>query len=172
MNLLIGIVLVAALLALLAPVAVAAFRANRNRGIPLVGLANIAEGTHAGGITKLTDAAQALRFALVKVGTDGDHVAVAGAADTPYGVCTDEAAAAEEPVNVQPLATAHGTMRVVNDATGALAVGDQLVPAAAGKVKKIAAGAGNYYVVGIAMQTAAADGDVLEIIPIGSWKTQ
>lgn len=138
-----------------------------------VALANIAEGQRlTGNITRKTDAAIATRFLLGKVGTDGDHIAVAGASDTPYGVITDEAGAAEDLVNVAILACTQGTLKVVNDATGAIAVGDVIVPAASGKVKKIAAGAGNYYVVGIAMQTAAADGDQFEIAPIGSWKTQ
>lgn len=173
MNILtiLAVMIVMAVLCLLATAVAKMVRGKINH-TPLVGLANIAEGTREGGLTKYADAAQTLRFALVKVGTDGDHVAVAGASDTPYGVCTDEAAAAEDIVNVVPLACANGTVKVVNDATGAIAVGDLLVPAASGKVKKIAAGAGNYYVVGMAMQTASADGDVMEIIPIGAWKTQ
>jgi hypothetical protein len=139
----------------------------------LVPLANIAEGTHElGRLTKFSDGAIGSRFLLVKAGTDSDHVALAGAADTPYGVCIDEAAAAEEEVGIRALACAGATVKVTNDATGALVFGDILVPAASGKVKKIAAGAGNYYVVGMAIQAAAADGDILEIIPIGSWKTQ
>jgi hypothetical protein len=172
-TLLIGIGLVALLLAFILLTALAAFHAGRLKGVPLVGLANIAEGIHAGGqFTKLTDAAHALRFLLVKPGTDGDHIAIAGAADFPYAVCTDEAAAAEAEVNVQALACSPNTVKVVNDATGAIAVGDNIVPAANGKVKKMAAGAGNYFWVGVAMQTAAADGDIFEIIPIGAGKTQ
>jgi hypothetical protein len=164
--------LVAMLLAFIVLAAFAAYRAGRAKGIYLVGMANIAEGTRQGGITKFTDAAHTLRFLLVKFGSDANHVAIAGAADTPWGVCTDEAAAAEEEVNAQPLACCQGTIKLVNDATGALAVGDLVVPAASGKTKKIAAGAGNYYVVGMVVQAATSDGDVYEAIPIGAWKTQ
>lgn len=136
--------------------------------------ANLAEGVHNNGkITKLTDAAFTSRFLLFKLGSDGNHVAVAGAADTPYGVCSDESAAAEAEVNIQCLACAGQTMRVQTDGSGALVVGDVLVPAAAGQVKKIAAGAGNYYVVGIVLNAPATTaGEVFEIIPIGAWKTQ
>jgi hypothetical protein len=147
------------------------WRGARNVMRPRVALANIAEGTR-GSLTKFSDGVIGSRFLLVKAGSDSDHIALSGAGDTPYGVCTDEASAAEEEVNVNPLACVHQTQKATNDATGAIAFGDLLVPAASGKVKKIAAGAGNYYVVGMAIQPAAADGDIFEIIPIGSWKTQ
>lgn len=136
--------------------------------------ANIAEGIHdKGKVTKLVDAALATRYLCVKLGTDGNHVAIAGAADTPYGVAQDEAAAAEDPVNVQCLACAGQTMKVQTDASGALAVGDLVVPAAAGQVKKLAAGAGNYYIVGMVLNAPTTTaGELFEIIPIGAWKTQ
>lgn len=141
---------------------------------PRVALANIAEGTHGMGVFNFrTDAAHASRYLLVKRGTDDAHVAIAGAADVPLYICTDEGAAAEEPVACQALAAARGSVKAVTDGSTALAAGDVLVPAASGKVKKIAAGAGNYYVVGIATAAVAAtDGDELEMIPIGAWKTQ
>lgn len=144
----------------------------RRRG--RVALANIAEGIHGSGIfTFRTDAAHSARNLLVKRGSDDAHVAIAGASDTPLYVCSDEASAAEEPVACQALACAGTTIKLVNDGTGALAAGDVIVPAANGKAKKIAAGAGNYYVVGIAVgAVAATDGEVFEAIPVGSWKTQ
>lgn len=139
-----------------------------------VSLANIAEGTHGAGIfTFRTDAAHSLRYLLLKRGTDDAHVAIAGASDTPLYVGLDEAGAAEEPIACQALACSNGTIKLVSDGTGALAAGDVIVPAASGKAKKIAAGAGNYYVVGIAVATVAAtDGEIFEAIPVGSWKTQ
>src|ERR1043165_2609897 len=54
-----------------------------------VRLANIAEGTHDGNITKAVDAAITERFLLAKIGSAADRVAVAGAADIPIGVITD-----------------------------------------------------------------------------------
>lgn len=170
MNLLWMIIMVAVIA--LAMVGLIKRATVNGKGVPLVGLANIAEGTHDGSLTKYSDGAIASRFLLVKAGTDSDHIALSGATDTPYGVCTDEASAAEEEVNVNLLACNKQTQKVTNDATGAIAFGDLLVPAANGKVKKIAAGAGNYYVVGMALQAAAADGDIFEMAPIGAWKTQ
>jgi hypothetical protein len=58
-----------------------------------VRLANIAEGTHDGRITKGVDAAITERYLLGKIGSASDRVAVCGASDTPIGVITDEAAA-------------------------------------------------------------------------------
>jgi hypothetical protein len=137
-----------------------------------VNLANIAEGQRlTGNISKRSDGALG-RWLMVKPGSDSDHVVVATATDSPYGVVTDEATAAEDPVNVAFLASANGTLKAVNDGTGALAFGDYLVPAAAGKVKKLAAGAGNYYIVGTCLQASTGDGDVFEFLPIGAWKTQ
>ena len=139
-----------------------------------VALANIAEGTHQNGILNFrADAALASRYLLLKRGSDDAHVAVAGASDKPLYVALDEAAAAEDPVACQAIACACGTIKLVTNGAGALAAGDDLVPAAGGKVAKIPAGAGNYYVVGIATAAVAAtDGDQREAIPIGAWKTQ
>jgi hypothetical protein len=146
--------------------------AHRARG--RTALSNIAEGTHQSGILNFrADAALASRYLLVKRGSDDAHVAVAGAADAPLYVALDEAGAAEDPVACQAIGCCAGTVKLVTNGAGVLAAGDILVPAAGGKVAKIAAGAGNYYVVGIATAAVAAtDGDQLEAIPIGAWKTQ
>lgn len=152
-------------------------RLARTLALPrdVIALANASEsGVHEGGrITRKTDAAIATRNLLVKVGSDANHVALAGAGEQAIGVCTDEAGAAEDLVNVQLLACADRTVLVVTNGAGAIAAGDVVVAAANGKVAKIAAGAGNYYVVGIALEApATADGEKFEIIPIGAWKTQ
>lgn len=136
--------------------------------------ANIGEGTReSGNITKLTDAALASRFLLVIKGTDDAHVAVAASTDEPWGCVTDEAAGAEEPVNVAILSCKAGTIRMVTDGGGALAIGDNLVPATGGKVKIAGTTAATkYFIVGKAMSAAAAtDGIEVEVAPIGAWKT-
>jgi len=137
-------------------------------------LANIAEGVHQNGVFNFrSDAAIATRYLLGKRGSDDAHVAIAGAADMPLYVIQDEASAAEEPVACQAIACAAGSIRLVSNGAGALAAGDILVPAANGKVAKISASAGNYYVVGIATAAVAAtDGEIVEAIPIGAWRTQ
>src|ERR1043165_2690090 len=79
-----------------------------------VRLANIAEGAHDGNITKAVDAAITERFLLAKVGSASDRVAVCGAADTPIGVITDEAAAVADIVNVALLGSAGRTGSIVS----------------------------------------------------------
>jgi hypothetical protein len=133
---------------------------NAVRGGDTLALANIAEGTHHGSITKKTDAAIATRYLLGKFGTDVDHVAVCGASDMPLGIISDEASAAEELVAVQFLSATDKTRKCV--ASEAIAITDELYTAANGKVQNLPAGAGTYYKVGRPLQAAAADGDVIE----------
>lgn len=134
------------------------------RHTKMVHCANIAEGQHAGTITYKTDAAITTRFLVGKIGTDAAHIAVAGAADIPLGVITDEAAAAEELVSVAVLGCAGTTLKVV--ASAAIAAGAFVVADAGGKVKTLPATTGTYYILGRALNAAAADGDTVEIDPI------
>lgn len=137
---------------------------NLVRGSNLVVCCNIAEGVHGDGcVSKLTDAAIALRNVLVKIGSDISHVAVTTAAtEIPLGVANDEASAAEENVNVQLLGAKQGTILMV--ASAPITAGDLLQAAAAGKVATLGTGgAGTYYIVGRALNAAAADGDLVEV---------
>lgn len=127
-----------------------------------VRLANIAEGTHDGNITKAVDAAVGERFVLAKVGSAADRVAICGSADAPIGVITDEATGAGEIVNVALLGARPGTVRMV--AAGAIAQGALLEPAANGRAQTLGAGTGTHHVVGRALDAAAA-GDVIEVDP-------
>lgn len=126
-------------------------------------LANIAEGTHDGNITKAVDAAITERFLLAKIGSAADRVAVAGAADTPIGIITDEAAAAGDLVNVALLGARPSTLRMV--ASGAIAQGALIEPAASGRVQTLGAGAGTHHIVGRALDAATNAGDVIEVDP-------
>lgn len=128
-----------------------------------VRLANIAEGTHGGAITKEVDAAITERFLLAKIGSAANRVAVCGSADTPIGVITDEAAATADIVNVALLGSARSTLRMV--ASAAIAQGALLEPAANGRVATLGAGVGTHHVVGRALDAAANAGDVIEVDP-------
>jgi|GEM_PF-1357186 len=128
-----------------------------------VRLANIADGSHDGNITKAVDAAITERFLLAKIGSAADRVAVAGAADIPIGVITDEAAAAADLVNVALFGSARSTLRMV--ASGAISQGALLEPAASGRVQTLGAGAGTHHVVGRALDAASNAGDVIEVDP-------
>jgi hypothetical protein len=128
-----------------------------------VTLANIAEGTHAGNLTKATDVVITERFLLAKVGSASDRVNVAGAADTPIGVITDEAAAVGDIVNVALLGSSRTTLRMV--ASAAIAQGALLEPAASGRVATLGVGVGTHHVVGRALDAAVNAGDVIEVDP-------
>jgi len=132
----------------------------------LVCLSNIAEGVHGDGcITKKSDAIQALRHVLVKIGSDIDHVAVTTAnTENPLGVCNDEAAAIEDNVNVQVLGAKSGTILV--RAHAALDAGDLLVPAAAGRAQTIdGLSSVSVYIVGRALNAATDQDDLVEMAP-------
>jgi hypothetical protein len=123
--------------------------------------ANIAEGTRpTGNFTKLTDTAIGTRNFLVKIGSDSDHVAASAAnTDIPLGVCTDEAPASEELVNVALLGVANGTLRVVLG--GTVAAGDMLQSNGDGTAIKLLTTTGTFYNIGRALQ-AGVSGDVIE----------
>ena len=129
-----------------------------------VRLANTAEGTHEGGLTKFTDAAITERWLLGKIGSAADRIAVCGVGDTPIGVISDEAAAAAEAVSVNLLGSSRGTVRMV--ASAAITQGALLEPAASGRVATLGGGVGSHHVVGRALDAAAAAGDVIEVDPM------
>lgn len=127
-------------------------------------LANIAEGQHLAsqGITYEADGAITERNLLIKRGGAANRVTLCGAADTPIGVCSDEAAAAGDPVNVRTF-NSDLTLHVV--ASGAIAQDVLLEPAANGRVATLGVGAGTHHVVGRALNAAAAAGDIIEMAP-------
>jgi hypothetical protein len=136
----------------------------RNRHRPgSVRLANIAEGTHGSGrITKLTDAAISGRYRVVKFGSDSAHVAVAIATDTfPIGIVTDEASAAELPVNVALFGQTEGTIKIL--LAGTVAAGDEIEATTGGAGLKLPITTGTYYPFGRAL-AAGVSGDTVEIM--------
>jgi hypothetical protein len=136
--------------------------ASRPRGHQLSALVNIAEGFQPAKKTYLTDAAVAQRYLLAKHGTDASHAGICGVGDIPLGIYTDEATAAEEGVNVDKFGLSdEGKLGI---ASGAIAVGEYLVPGAAGTVRKLPTAAGTYYIIGRAT-SAAADTEKVEYTP-------
>jgi hypothetical protein len=125
-----------------------------------VRLANIAEGTHPHGVlNKLADVAITQRFLLYKVGSDIDHIAVAGATDLAIGTVDDEVATADITdtyVSLNLLGKGNGTKRMV--ANAAITAGARVFQAASGKVAP-----SGTRCVGVALMAAAADGDVIEV---------
>jgi hypothetical protein len=125
--------------------------------------ANIAEGVNSDAKTLLSDAASATENLLVKIGSDANHFAIAGASDLPIGTQLGTPAAAEESVAIGLLGAAHRTRLMV--ASEAISAGEAVFAAANGKVQDIPAGAGTYYQVGVALTAASADGDIIEVDP-------
>ena len=135
----------------------------RTAGKKLTSLANVAEGFFAGHKTYLSTAAIGSRYLLAKPGADAAHADVAVAADIPFGVFTDEAVGAEEPVNVNLLGTHHSTQLMV--ASGVIALGAFVVADAAGKIRTLPATTGTYYIIGRALTASAALNDLVVVDP-------
>jgi hypothetical protein len=153
-----------ALSALLAAVLACAWLVKRYRGSKL--FANTYNAPNAGrdstGVkTMLADGA-ITRGWVVKFGTDEDHVAATSAATSiGIGVALDEAEAAEDPISVAILGAYVGTLKVV--AGAAITIDDFVQGTTAGKTITWAA---TGYCIGVALQTAQAAGDIIEIAPL------
>lgn len=121
-------------------------------------------GTHAaGGISMLASAAITTRYRLVKKGATALHIAIPTAtADEPIGVCEDQPAAAEDPVNVIMLGAHAGTVPMV--AGGTITDGADLYMTSNGSVVVKPTAAGTYWGVGSA-RGAWGINNVLEVIP-------
>lgn len=159
------------LLILLAAIALAAVVFLFLRGFrkPLLPMANIAEGTHDGSVTRLTDAAIATRHLLFAVGSDGNHIAACGVAGIPVGTVNDEADAAEEQVGVLLLGKGPTKLMVASEA---ITAGEAVYTAANGKVQDLpVVTTAACYHVGYALTAAAADGDLIEVQDCAPIKT-
>lgn len=143
----------------------------------LLTLANdINSGTRPDGIvTGTTDAALG-RYRLVKQGATATSFAVAGTSDTPIGITLDETSNTTDLTSVRLLAAGQGTVMAISDGTAAIARGDQLVPGTSGGVRTIGAGAGNFIVIGIALEAvgngATGTDAQFEMIPLQSFRTK
>lgn len=121
-------------------------------------------GTRKGSRPYYSSAAIAAKYLLGKLGADKSHIAVlAATSDEPIGIITDEASAAEEPVDVEFLGITERTLPMV--AGEAITLGADLYATAAGKVGVKPTTAGTYWKVGKALEPADADGDVIEVLP-------
>jgi hypothetical protein len=121
--------------------------------------ANVAEGTHEGSATFL--AAEPIGTAHVLVALQGNEVHPAASGELPIGVVTDEAAAAEDPVNVQLLG---GNSTVLIGAAAPISAGTFVIGAANGKIIPLPATAGTHRVVGIALTSATLAGEMVEVL--------
>ncbi|MDD2763481.1 MAG: DUF2190 family protein [Opitutaceae bacterium] len=135
---------------------------RRGRLIPAINTLPGNVGTSKHSRRYLASAAVATRYLLAKLGADAEHIAVVAAtSDQPIGVMTDEAAAAEDPINVELLGVTGRTLPLV--AAGAIATGADVYQTAAGKVDVKPTAAGTYWRIGTALTAATADGDPIEV---------
>lgn len=124
---------------------------------------NIGEGFFPGSRTYKLDAALTARHLLVKAGSDAQSVTLAGAADIPIGVATDEGAIGDY-VAVDFFGSAKSTKLGI--ASGAIANGAFIVADANGKVRTLPGSAGTYYIIGRALNATTTDGDPIQFDPI------
>lgn len=109
------------------------------------------------------DAVMATRNLLVKVGSDASHAAViSAAANEPLGLCTDEAAAAEDPIAVAMLGVADKTVPMV--AQGTIAANVDVYSYGDGTVTTVPTAAGTFWKVGKS-RTASTAGLEIEVEP-------
>ena len=122
---------------------------------------NIAEGTHAGSITMTAEEAVDQPNLVVKAGASDGGFSVAGVADKPLGICSDEGAAGDKLAVLLP-GSAESTM--ICRAAGSVNAGESVYTAANGKVSSAAADGS--YKIGVAL-CSAASGGVVEVDPQG-----
>jgi len=96
------------------------------------------------------------KYALVQIESDGDIITNV-LATRPIGVAQEEAFATQDIIPVKML-NASGTQKMI--ASVVLTTGDPCFTAAAGKVGDTASTA---RLVGIALETSTADGDIIEV---------
>ena len=113
------------------------------------------EGTRA--FPCATDISKARLLTLAGTG----NVAHASASGKPVGVSL-YAVSAGDTVSVK-LINSQGTFEI--EAAGAIDLGDPVYAAASGKVQALPADAGDYQRIGIAVEAATADGDIIEVLP-------
>lgn len=110
----------------------------------------------------LTILAGAALAAKILVKLSGGEALVNTASDIPVGV-NDYAVADAENASVKTL-NSSGTLEMV--ASGAITINADVYADADGKVSALPGDAGTYYKVGVAVEAATADGDIIEVLPV------
>ena len=117
-----------------------------------------------GCIKTFTAGAAFLAHALVKLSSGKVVKSTATATDDPVGIAEYAAEADGDEVAVRLLNT-DGTVEMV--AAGAVTSGTIVYAAADGKVQTLPVAAATYRQIGIALEAATADGDIIEVLPYG-----
>jgi len=101
--------------------------------------------------------------ALVKLSSGAVVLNTAASTDDPIGVAMDKKSAGD--VVAVSFLKSGGSLEMV--AAGAISAGAVVYASADGKVQALPAAAATYRQVGIALEAATADGDVIEVLPYG-----
>ena len=119
-------------------------------------------GKHADGMVPMAaEEAITTRYLRVKKGTAANGILIAGAGERTWGICQDEPASGDK-ATVAMMGATKGTEIMI--AGAACTAGAKVYGIAGGKVSgTYASGA---YCEGIAVTTAAADGDRVEVVPM------
>lgn len=111
-----------------------------------------------GGVTK---------GAVCKLSSGAVVLCTATATDNPVGIALYAAAAAE--TVAVALLNESGSREMI--AAGAISAGAKVYAAADGKVQALPVASGTYRLIGIALEAATADGDLIEVLPYASTET-
>jgi hypothetical protein len=120
---------------------------------------NVAEGTHRENMTFPAGEVIGSRGLLVRL-EDG-AVKIAEAAHQPIGTVTDEAEQVGDPINVHLLS---GASTVLMVAAAPVTEGAIVMATAGGKILPLGTAPGTYHPVGVALHSAEAAGDVVEVL--------
>lgn len=118
-------------------------------------------------ITLITGAALVAKR-LVKLSSGEAVYNTATATDQPIGVC-DYAVADGYEASIQTLSE-DGTLEMT--ASGAISLDADVYAAADGKIQALPSTGGTYRKIGIAMEAATADGDIIEVLPYDKATTE
>ena len=122
-------------------------------------LSNLFEGIHDQAKTFALDAAVSTRYLLGTLGTDVNHIAVAGAADFPLGVINDEGSIGD---SIAVGLLGKGPTKRMSP-SGPIAAGAEVYTDAGGQVQALPTAPGTYWNVGVALTAASGAGDDLEV---------
>lgn len=136
------------------------------RSLPV--FANVAEGTHAGALTRRLAEAVSTRYLLAKAGASAGEIALCGAGDSPLGLMTDTGQAGDA-VAMALLGNTARTLLMV--AATPIAPGDPVFTAAAGRIQTTPTTPAIVYQVGRALTEATAAGQLVEVEPSYPRKT-
>ena len=127
--------------------------------------ANIGDGDYdSGKRSYIPDANAAGRYLIYKIGSDADHVAVAGLNDVAIGVSYDQADVTNlQPITIRLFGSCPGTMRVQTD--GTIANGNYVKAGAAGQATLAVSGdPGIFGKALFGTDTTSAAGDVITVV--------